>query len=130
MPLKLTMGPGERIVINGAVLTNIDRRAVISIDNRSEILRGKDIMQAEEADTPAKEIYFLIQNGIISPEVRGANLPHIHDKMAALIKSKELGSYECGCIMEAANHISGGDYYKALKRMQAIIRGQEVKTTV
>lgn len=127
MPLKLTMGPGERIVINGAVITNIERRSVISIDNRAEILRGKDIMQMEEADTPAKEIYFLIQNGIIAPEVREATLPHIHDKMAALIKSKELGTHDCGCIMEAANYISTKDYYKALKKIQSIIRSHSPK---
>jgi flagellar biosynthesis repressor protein FlbT len=126
--LKLTMGPGERVVINGAVLTNIDRRSIISVDNRAEILRGKDIMQVDEADSPAKEIYFLIQNGIIAPDVREANLPHIQDKMASLIKSKELGTHDCGCIMEAANFISAGDYYKALKRIQAIIRGQGTKS--
>jgi flagellar biosynthesis repressor protein FlbT len=130
MPLKLTMGQGERVVINGAVITNVDRRTVISVDNQAEILRGKDIMQMEDADTPAKEIYFLIQNGIIAPEVREATLPHIQEKMASLIKSKDLGSHDCGCIMEAANFLSTNNYYKALKRIQSIIKSHAPKAAI
>ena len=58
MPLKLSLKPGEKFVLNGAVLANGDRRANLIIQNKASILREKDILQQQDADTPAKLIYF------------------------------------------------------------------------
>lgn len=58
MPLKLSLRPGERFVLNGAVVQNGDRRAVLILQNKASVLREKDIMQSEEANTPARRIYF------------------------------------------------------------------------
>lgn len=58
MPLKLSLKPGERFVLNGAVVQNGDRRAVLVLQNKASVLREKDIMQADEASTPARRIYF------------------------------------------------------------------------
>src|ERR1044071_9928853 len=58
LPLKLSLKPGERFVLNGAVVQNGDRRAVMVLQNKASVLREKDIMQAEEANTPARRIYF------------------------------------------------------------------------
>jgi len=58
MPLKLSLKPGERFVLNGAVVENGDRRATLMLQNKASVLREKDIMQEQDADTPAKRIYF------------------------------------------------------------------------
>src|SRR3954463_7208829 len=58
MPLKLSLKPGEKFVLNGAVVQNGDRRGVLLLQNKASVLREKDIMQAEEANTPARRIYF------------------------------------------------------------------------
>src|SRR5690242_21619474 len=58
LPLKLSLKPGERFVLNGAVVQNGDRRAVMVLQNKASVLREKDIMQAEQANTPARRIYF------------------------------------------------------------------------
>lgn len=58
MPLKLSLKPGEKFVLNGAVVQNGDRRGVLVLQNKASVLREKDIMQAEEANTPARRIYF------------------------------------------------------------------------
>jgi flagellar protein FlbT len=60
MALRLTLKPGERIAVNGAVLVNGDRRASLLIENQARILREKDIMRPEEADTPAKRVYLAV----------------------------------------------------------------------
>ena len=60
MPLKLSLKPGEKFVLNGAVLTNGDKRTSLVIQNKACVLREKDIMQVEEANTPARRIYFPI----------------------------------------------------------------------
>ena len=53
MALKLSLKPGERFVVNGAVLQNGDRRAVLLLQNKASVLREKDIIQPEDATTPA-----------------------------------------------------------------------------
>ncbi len=58
MPLKLSLKPGEKFVLNGAVVQNGDRRGVLILQNKASVLREKDIMQQEEVTTPARRIYF------------------------------------------------------------------------
>ena len=58
MPLKLSLKPGERFVLNGAVVQNGDRRGVLVLQNKASVLREKDIMQEDEATTPARRVYF------------------------------------------------------------------------
>ena len=60
MPLKLSLKPGEKFVINGAVMTNGDKRTSLVLQNKACVLREKDIMQPEHANTPARRIYFPI----------------------------------------------------------------------
>ena len=58
MPLKLSLKPGEKFVLNGAVVQNGDRRCSLVLQNKASVLREKDIMQSEDVTTPARHVYF------------------------------------------------------------------------
>src|ERR1051325_6378595 len=58
LPLKLSLRPGEKFVLNGAVVQNGDRRAVLVLQNKASVLREKDIMQPDDVQSPARRIYF------------------------------------------------------------------------
>jgi flagellar protein FlbT len=58
MPLKLSLKPGEKFVLNGAVVQNGDRRSALLLQNKASVLREKDIMQPEDATSPSRRIYF------------------------------------------------------------------------
>lgn len=61
MALKLSLKPGEKIAVNGAVIVNgDDRRASLVVENKARILRERDIMQPAEANSPARRIYFAV----------------------------------------------------------------------
>jgi flagellar protein FlbT len=60
MPLKLTLKPREKFVVNGGVLVNGDRRSDLILENQVSLLRERDVLQPDEADTPMKRIYFTI----------------------------------------------------------------------
>ena len=60
MALKVTLKPGEKFVINGAVVVNGDRRTNLVIQNKVSILREKDILLPQDAVTPVKRIYFAV----------------------------------------------------------------------
>ena len=58
MALKVELKPNERIIIGACVITNTDQRARLLIDgDKIPILREKDILTPDTADTPAKLIY-------------------------------------------------------------------------
>ena len=60
MPLKINVKPGEKFVVNGAVMVAGKKGASLVLQNEATILLGKDIMQEEDANSPAKRIYFTI----------------------------------------------------------------------
>jgi len=56
----LTLKPRERFVLNGGVLINGDRRSDLIGENQVSLLRERDVLKPDEADTPMKRIYFTI----------------------------------------------------------------------
>ena len=81
MALKLSLKPGEKFVLNGAVVQNGDRRGVLILQNRASVLREKDIMQADEVTTPARRIYFPIMMMYLDE----ASASKFYDEMALRI---------------------------------------------
>lgn len=76
MALKVELKPHERIIIGNCVVTNTDQRARLLIDGDNvPILREKDIMTPETADTPAKLVYLAVQLMYISPIRRSSTAP-------------------------------------------------------
>jgi flagellar protein FlbT len=61
MPLKIMLKPGEKIILNGAVITNGDRKTEFVVNNDVTLMREKDVMTAEQANSPSKRLYFTIQ---------------------------------------------------------------------
>lgn len=60
--LVLKLGPKERILINGAVIENGDRRARINVVTPdANILRLRDAIHPEDANTPVKRVCYVIQ---------------------------------------------------------------------
>ena len=59
MPLRLKLKPQEKIVIGNTVIENGSKSATFLIHSKSIILREKDIMQEEQANSPAKRIYYV-----------------------------------------------------------------------
>ena len=61
MALRVELKPYERIVIGKSVITNSETRAVFLIDGETPILREKDILTADTANTPVRRIYLCVQ---------------------------------------------------------------------
>src|SRR6187402_3218313 len=61
MPLRVELKPFERIIIGETVIINSGTRTSFLIDGEAPILREKDTVTAETANTPVKRLYFCIQ---------------------------------------------------------------------
>ncbi|KQZ00242.1 flagellar biosynthesis repressor FlbT [Pseudolabrys sp. Root1462] len=121
MALKVELKPGERILIGECVITNSDRRATFLIDGKMPILREKDIMTAEQADTPAKRIYLailLMYTSKTPAEHHGTYFALVRDIVQAAPSTWPQ-------IELINNHILTGDLYKALKQTKQLIQYEQ-----
>jgi flagellar biosynthesis repressor protein FlbT len=118
MALKVELKPHERIIIGSCVITNTDQRARLLIDGDNvPILREKDILTPETADTPAKLIYLAVQLMYISPDAR-AN----HGTYFNLIRDVVTTVPSAWPFIEAINnHVMNGDLYLALKETKKLV---------
>ncbi len=118
MPLRLSLRPNEKLLLNGVVLVNGDARAELIVLNDAAILREKEIMTEEEADTVCKQIYFLVQVLYIDQ----ANSAAYQAKLAVLMD--RLGS-DVPVMFPALDQMRGliikRDYYHALKIARRLI---------
>ena len=61
MALRIELKPHERIIIGKVALTNGPTRTTFVVDGRAPILRCKDVITPEQADTVCKKLYLLIE---------------------------------------------------------------------
>ena len=126
MALKVELKPHERIIIGGSVITNTDQRARLLIEgDRIPILREKDIMTPETADTPAKLIYLSVQLMYLSPDP----MAH-HPTYFSLVRDLMTTTPSGWPFIEAINnHILNGEMYQALKEARRLIGHEETLLT-
>jgi flagellar protein FlbT len=117
MPLKVELKPGERIILGECVITNHDQRTKLFIEGNVPILREKDIMTKENADTPAKRIYLAVQLMYLSKSTETN-----HDLYFLLVKDI-LGAAPSMSpwIDRINNRILTGSLYKAMKEARSLI---------
>ena len=64
--MRLSLRGGEKVYINGAVLS-VDRRVSIELLNDVTFLLETHILQAKDATTPLKQLYFVVQLMLMDP---------------------------------------------------------------
>ncbi len=113
MPLKLSLKPGEKFVLNGAVLANGEKRTSLVLQNKACVLREKDIMQGEDANTPARRIYFPVMMMYLDPEGLEAYYNDFAMRMTEFMSAINNRQALATCL-EISREVMGGTYYKAL----------------
>lgn len=121
MSLRVELKPFERIVIGGSVITNSDTKTAFLIDGDAPILREKDILTAETANTPVKRIYLCVQMMYLESDI-----PKYQELYFGFVKEvlDAVPSFRSP-IESASNLILSGSLYKALKELRALIRREE-----
>ena len=124
MPLKLSLKPGEKFVLNGAVVQNGDRRGVLVLQNKASVLREKDIMQEAEVTTPGRRIYFPVMMMYLDESMA----PKLYDEFARRL-SEFMGATRnpealADCVA-ASRHVMAREYYKALMSARKLVDYEE-----
>lgn len=117
MALIIDLKPEERIIIGSALITNDSARTRLHIEGDAPILREKDIMREEDADSPCKRIYFTVQLMYLSPEPT-----KLHDLFFQQIRDiQNAAPSTTFFFMKINDYILNGQYYKALKEAHNLI---------
>jgi flagellar biosynthesis repressor protein FlbT len=119
--LKIELKPFERIIIGESLLTNSDQRTRFLIDGNAPILREKDILTAETANTPVKRIYLCVQMMYLEKDIakyQPLYFEFVKDLLAAAPSFKNQ-------IEAASNHILSGSFYKALKDIKKLMARED-----
>lgn len=117
MALKVELKPGEKLLLGACVVTNGDQRTRLFIEGQAPILREKDILTPETADTPARAIYLAVQIMYVEGSVEKLQKSYfemINDMVKAAPSTLSL-------IDQINNEILTGDLYKALKVAKKLI---------
>ncbi len=120
MALKLTLRPGEKLLLGPAVLQCVEQTAKVLVLNKVPIVRDKDIITEEEADTPAKKLYATILKMYLDQEherkYHEAYFHLLRQLIAMNVETKALN-----LLMDVSERIIEGDHYRALKACRKLV---------
>jgi flagellar protein FlbT len=123
--LVLKLAPKERVLINGAVVENGDKRSRLSIVTpEANILRLRDAIHPGEATTPVRRVCYsaqLVLSGDIVPD--DARLPllrHI-EELGQILTDAESKTY----LAEATQAVIDGQFYQCLKALRNLLPREE-----
>ena len=118
--MKVSLRPGERIFINGAVL-RVDRKVSVEFLNDVTFLLENHVMQAETATTPLRQLYFIVQTMAIDPSSIAMSremFEKSHRLMMAAFSNLEIRD----ALTAVARLIDDDRYYEALKTLRGLFR--------
>ena len=121
MPLKLTLKPNEKVLIGTSVIANGPAKTEFVVLNRVPVVREKDIITEERADTIAKKLYVTILNMYITP----AREKDFHGIYFVLMRQMILIPVDARAVdlmVEMSQHILASDHYRALKLCRQLIK--------
>jgi flagellar protein FlbT len=121
MALIIDLKPGERVLVGEAVITNDEQRTRLHIAGNAPILREKDVMKEEDADSPCRKIYFLIQCMYL------ARAPRIYfEKYFGMVREiQDAAPSTTFFFLKINETILEGSYYKALKEARELLKHEE-----
>lgn len=123
--LVLKLGPNERVLINGAVIENGDRRARLAIVTpNANILRLRDAIHPNDAKTPVKRVCYIAQlvlSGDADPGEAKLQLLRGIEQLSQVFTDHD----SRGLLTDATRAVTDKDYYRALKSLRHLLPREE-----
>lgn len=121
MPLKIELKPHESIIVGDALITNDSDRIRFYIEGNVPILREKFILREKDANTPAKRVYFIVQQMYLSKggkELQKLFVEYVKDLQDA---APSLRPY----VAPLAEAMIMNDYYAAIKEASKLVEQED-----
>ena len=122
MPLKLILKPGEKVVINQAVVLNGGDKTELILQNKASVLRERDIMTEENADSPAKRIYFVVQMMYMFSDKERQYQASFNELVTSFIEAVPSST---PILLDIGRKVIEGNLYGAMKACKKLMRYEE-----
>lgn len=116
--MRLYLRANEKIFINGAVL-RADRKVAIELLNDATFLLENHVLQKDEADTPLKQLYFVVQMLFMDPNNTEQPMALFKQMVANLLENIETPELVQG-IKNVDVDVSTGKPFNALKTIRSL----------
>ncbi len=116
--MRLSLRAGERVYINGAVL-RVDRKVGIELLNDATFLLEGHVLQAEEATTPLRQLYFAVQTMLIDPAGAAPARDLYAGLQAGILAATREAALRTG-LAAAEAHVAEGRLFEALKTIRGL----------
>ena len=116
--MNITLRAGERLFINGAVI-RIDRKASIELLNEVTFLLENHVMQAEQATTPVRQIYFAVQIMLMDPTSAASAAPLASSLIESALRAYRSPELAAGLRSVAAS-LARQRNFEALKALRGL----------
>ncbi|GJE75423.1 MULTISPECIES: flagellar biosynthesis repressor FlbT [Methylorubrum] len=117
MPLRIELKPNERLIINGALIRNGDRRSVFMIENQCKFLRESEIIFEADADTAAKRLCVTLQLIYLADNPAEADDLFVQQANQLLEAAPSMAPY----ILAIQDELSARQYHRAVKRGRDLV---------
>jgi flagellar protein FlbT len=116
--MHITLRPGEKLYLNGAVL-RADRKVSIELMNDASFLLEAHVMHVDKATTPLRQLYFVVQTMLMSPGDTLAARTMFKDSLRRMH-----GVYEARPVLDAlseiATFVEAARFFEALKALRGL----------
>lgn len=116
---RVTLRPGERIFINGAVLRS-DGRSSLEILNDVPHLAEHEILHAQQTTTPLRQLYYILQTMVLEPGGMEMSCGVYEDTMRLLPHAFSNTTVLAG-IETIRGQVAQGSPFAALRTLRALI---------
>jgi len=116
--LKVHLKPNERVYINGGVI-KVDRKVTLELMNEVVFLLEGHILQEEQATTPLRQLYFIVQSMLMEPKsepIARQLYEQSHQALLMTFKNQDVldGLVEVKTLMER------GRTFETLRKIRAL----------
>lgn len=123
--LVLKLSPKERVLINGAVVENGDRRSKLNILTKdANILRLRDALHPEDVRTPVRRVCYIMQlvlSGDADADDAKLQIVRGLEQLSQVFKDRD--SREI--LENATSHMMDQRFYPALKALRGLIARED-----
>ncbi|TPL04758.1 MULTISPECIES: flagellar biosynthesis repressor FlbT [unclassified Mesorhizobium] len=116
--LKISLKPNEKIYVNGAVI-RVDRKVTIELMNDVQFLLESHVIQADQASTPLRQLYFIVQIMLINPVGASEARDMFRRSLPMLIASFDNQDI-CKGLKQIDRMVGEDDIYEALKAIRTL----------
>jgi flagellar protein FlbT len=116
--LKVHLKPNERVYINGGVI-KVDRKVTLELMNEVVFLLEGHILQEEQATTPLRQLYFIVQSMLMEPKSEGIArqmYEQTHQALLMTFKSQDV----LDALVEVKALMERGRTFETLRKIRTL----------